>query len=320
MFKLNQKFPNLKKQLGLDWNDGYIHEKRTETDRIFGFYGAEKVVLKEDSNWDNVAYIEELQNKGRFDTMACVSFSFLKVLRMVAKQKYGLDWNKSERYTAKASGTSDRGNTFTNVYQSVRKNYGVVDENDYPFPENLTREQYYQKLTLDLIAKGEKWLEDYDISVEFFDNPNEKIQKEMLKYSPLWVSGYAWYLQNGLYRSYGTANHAFVISSIQEGVCKNALDSYNPFRKKLAPDFQFGSVAIVMLEKRPTNRQKELKKLRDKGLKYIMRTQAQGQIYEITPTELKYVNIYDWNNLNVKINAEQKKLVGISEEYFKQLT
>lgn len=317
-FNLNQKFPHLKKILWLDWNDGYIHEEITETDRIFGFYGSEKIILKPDGNWDNVAYIEEYQKKEKFDSMSCVTFSFLKALRMVAKQKYGLDWNKSDRYTAKASGTTERGNTMTNVYQSVRKNYGVVDEIDYPYPYDITRAEFFKALTQDLINKGQTWLKNYEVSVEFIDSQNVNILKEALKYSPLWVSGYAWYLQNGLYRSYGDANHCFVVSSIDS--TKNVIDTYSPFRKKLAMDYLFGTVAIVLLEQKPTKVETELKKLLDRGLKYVMRTQGKGEIYEIEPTRLRYIDIHEWNNLNVKISSEQKKLVGISEELFQKLT
>jgi hypothetical protein len=318
-FNLNQKFPHLKKLLKLHWNDGYIHEEITSKDRIFGFYGSQKTILKPDSNWTDVAYIEEEQRK-KFESMACVSFSLLRTLRMIAKQKFGLDWNKSDRYTAKASGTTERGNTMTNVYQSVRKTHGVIDEIDYPFTNEMTRDEYFKALTQDLINKGQSWLKDFEVSVEFLDSQNQNIQKEALKYSPLWVSGYAWYMQNGLYRSYGDANHCFVVSEIDIDRSKTALDTYSPFVKKLAPDFLFGATAIVLLEKRPTSIEQELKKLLDRGLKYVMRTQGKGEIYEIEPTRLRYIDIHEWNNINVKMTADQKKLVGISEELFQKLS
>jgi DNA-binding transcriptional ArsR family regulator len=82
----------------------------------------------------------------------------------------------------------------------------------------------------------------------------------------------------------------------------------------------FGATAIVLLEKRPTSIEQELKKLLDRGLKYVMRTQGKGEIYEIEPTRLRYIDIHEWNNINVKMTADQKKLVGISEELFQKLS
>ena len=79
---------------------------------------------------------------------------------------------------------------------------------------------------------GKLWIKEYELKYENHID-NKQRMMEALKYSPLWTAGFAWYQKDGLYRSYGTANHAFLVVGYVEGEYWLAFDSYSPFLKKL---------------------------------------------------------------------------------------
>ena len=250
--------------------------------------------------------------------MSCVTFSFLNCLEMILKVKYGITTNRSDRYTAKASGTTIRGNIMENVYQSVRKLHGSVEESEYPFNDIMTYSEYFKPLTQELLTKGKVFIGEWEIIVKNVQ-PNIKLMKEALKFSPLWVSGYAWYSERGLYRSYGRANHCFTLGNIVENVYNEALDHYDPFIKSLAPDYLFEDIKMLIVNKRPSVREVELQKLKDRGIEFIMRPQANGEIYKIKDLDLEYISKQELVNMSINDQVQKSKLIGISEELYNKL-
>ena len=317
LFKLIQKFPFLSKLFTI--TDGLIIEPEDERDFIFGANTVDKVVLREDGQWLNFLPEDELQRGRRVETMGCTGYALLNVLEMVAKLKWGKQWNKSDRFTNKMSGTGRNGNSLSRVLESVRKYHGVVKEVNWPWSrDNFTWNDYYSGIPLDIQDIGTEWLENYGISYERVTY-NKQLLMESLKYSPLYVAGYAWYQRKGLYQSYSTANHAFTIVGYVEGSHWLAYDSYSPHIKKLAWDFYIPWAYVVTLKKESDFNVAEIQKLLDKGIKYIMRALASGQLYELTPEGLKYITPEEARDLGIKMLAVDKKLIGIPEDYYNKL-
>lgn len=317
-FEITQKYPLLRKYL--DWNSGYIHEPFKDSDRVFGNYGSVKTILQEGGDWRNHLPSEERQNMRGIETYGCVSFSLNNAVEMIAKKKFGETWDKSDRYLATTSGTGQYGNSMEAVYQALRKTHGAVDESEWPWGmEVINRSMYFMAVKPEVIAKGKSWLDDYEVSVETVPQ-NLTLMKEALKYSPLWVSGYAWYHENGIYKSYGRANHCFTVVAIDNDYIY-AFDTYPPFIKKLSKDYLFGDIKTVLLNKRPSGKESEIKKLLDRGFKYIMRVQGRGEIYQlVNQQEIKYVDPTEWNNLAVKEAVNNKKLVPIDEVLYNKIS
>ena len=311
-------FPIIGKYIHFNW--GYIEEELKPDDYTMGSSPLFKKVLQENGDWTPFLPPPERQSGRTIETMACVSFSFLNVIEALLKRKYDVDTNLSDRFLAKASGTGQNGNLQSRVADTARKT-GLVLETDYPSGvDDFSWNEYYKPLTKDLTDKALLFLNKYEIGYEAVV-PNINSMRQALKFSPLWVAGYAWYKNGEYYYSLGSPNHCFVIYSIDQlKSFKSAFDSYEEFNKKLAPDFTVFYPKLITLNKKGESyNTAEILNLIRRGLKYIMRVQGAGEIYEINTEGLKYLSPQEWNDINVQLSADQKKLVGISEEYYQKL-
>jgi len=317
-WNLSQKYPIISKVIHP--HDGYIHEELKGEDWIFGATGIVRKVLREDGQYDNyLPQSEKQQGRNGIDTLACTNFSLANVIEILCKVIWNILYNKNDSFNAVGSGTNpNRGNSMANAADSVRKNNGMINETDRPLPLDFTLQQFYAPHTLEQITKGKLWLNEYKMNYEAVQ-PTIYAMKEALKYSPLYVAGYAWYLKDGYYRSYSTANHAFVIYGYVDGQYWKAFDTYEPFEKKLAWDFKFAAVKTIFLQKGdPEYNQVEIEKLKERGLKYIMRVLNHGEIYELLENKLQYLSPDDWNKKNVQ-EKTNKELIGITEDFFAKL-
>jgi hypothetical protein len=316
--KVIQKFPYIGKFL--HFNYGLILEPLKETDYVFGASPLNKKILQPNGDWSEYLPAPERQSGRNLETMACTNFAALNVLEALFKRKYGLDKNFSDRFLAKMSGTGRNGNLQTTVLDTIRK-IGLVNEEDWPSNmDEFNWSEYYKEIPKDIKDKAKLFLNEYEVGYEAI-TPTITAMKEALKYSPLYVAGYAWYYSNGYYRSIGSPNHCFILYNIDQAIAyKKAFDSYDPFAKKLSSDFTIYYPKLITLNKKGEQyNTAEILNLIKRGLKYIMRVQAGGEIYEVSTEGLKYVSPEEWNNINVQMSANQKKLVGISEEYFQSL-
>jgi hypothetical protein len=127
---------------------GVIDEIR-ETDYMKGAIPYEKVC----ENWTNYLPKGERQNAVYMDAMACVTFSATNIIetqlnhqlangklsqgKIEALKELGYivdgQFDFSDRFTAKMSGTTDRGNSFQNVWDSIRHD-GLLPERDWAYP------------------------------------------------------------------------------------------------------------------------------------------------------------------------------------------
>lgn len=316
--KLVKKYPWIGKYLRTNW--GFIPEELKETDYIFGLAGVNKKILMPSGDWSEFLPLPERQSGRIIETMACTCFSFLNVLEILFKKKYGLDKNFSDRFLAKMSGVSHSGNVQSRVMDTAR-NLGLIDEQDWSSNiDDFDWSEYYAPIPGEVQAKAKLFLNDWAINYEAV-TPTILAMKEALKYAPLYVAGYAWYYSGGLYHSLGIPNHCFVIYNIEQAIAyKRAYDSYDPFTKKLASDYQVFYPKLITLNKvgESFNTSSILDLIR-RGLKYIMRVQGNGEIYELNPEGLRYISPEEWNNINVQMASEQHKLVGITEDFYNNL-
>lgn len=128
--------------------------------------GLPQEVVKKDGDWrDFYPTFEKQYNPGKYDTMSCVTFAAMNTLETMFKFKYGLEVNFSDRFTAKMSGTSRRGNWFVNVWNSIR-HHGFVSEELYPFGGD-TWDEYMQEIPQEIKNEAKQEAEKYDIGYEW---------------------------------------------------------------------------------------------------------------------------------------------------------
>lgn len=328
-------------------HDGYKHKEIEPGEHHFGAVNRE--VLQENGQWTEFLPEEERQSGRLVETMGCTGYGSNNAIEAFVLRKYGLRINLSDRALNKASNTSRSGNNINNVLDTVRKAFGAVAEVLWSWDrDTFTWDMYYSSIPKSVYDVGKNWLNFDELS---YDNVaiNPKMMMEALKYSPLVVAGYAWYSENGLYRSYGRANHCFTIVGYVEGQYWIAFDSYSPFVKKLAWDFQFGACKSINITiKEPvkdyslgvSDAQVEINNLMAKGYKYIQRPESRGEIYRLTSNGLFFIEsqdeiasdisesikeVSDTNERQKLVNAiirsmvADKVLTGITEELFIKL-
>ena len=190
------------------------------------------LAINDAGQWiENITEFEDQKNDV-FDQYACVTHSGWNMTQCLGHRKYGVKLNKSKRYTAVKSGTiPGRGNSVTNVVESIRKD-GGVDEEVYPTTvPGMTQAEFYQKIPADVDAK-ENFKAAYDFRHAWVDGNSQDMLVAALKVSPVMVSVYGRYSfdSNGYVaqdRS-GIVTHEVVIVGYEYGKFWYVLDSENP--------------------------------------------------------------------------------------------
>jgi len=210
----------------------------------------------------------ERQYNRYMDTMGCVSFSALNVIETVLNymlamglipehlverhtaEGYIVDgkYEFSDRWVVVLSGTTKKGNYGSAVWDSIR-NDGLLPEKDFPFDDNLTWEQYYDKsyVTDEMRAKAKDFChkEDGDFIVEYerlllgMTPENIDIINKHRKQAPVQVftkvcPGWNTDTPVKACDPYPTG-HATMIYDVSDYVYD--FDHYEPFAKKLALDY-----------------------------------------------------------------------------------
>ena len=239
------------------------------TDYIFGgISGVERNKRVENKDWTDWMPEREYQFNRYFDSMGCVSFAALNSLEfqfnkwlseldenspvenLIAydflRNKGYLKDNKinfSDRFTAKMSGTTYRGNSLVRVADTIR-NKGLVTEKDYPFKPTDNWWSYYAPVPYHLKKRGLEFLKYFDIQYEWAAIMTQDIIQlsEALKEAPIQITVFAWMQPiNGVYRRvYNAPNHAVTLFKI-DGDYAYIFDHYDDDVKKLALDFRIGA-------------------------------------------------------------------------------
>jgi len=215
-------------------NYGVRIQKKRETDYLIGGSSLDETKINPSGDWSAYLPLKEYQNKG-LETMACVSFSALNCLEILLNFKYKENINFSDRFTAKTSNTTKKGNWMTIVGDSIRKD-GLVLESDYQSVWT-NWDDYYQTIPDDALSKV---IKNYKINYEWIVPTNQDGLTEALKIAPIQVVVHAWDNQvNGIYqRTEKPLNHAVVLINAVPGQYFEIFDTYDAVVKKLAWDYK----------------------------------------------------------------------------------
>lgn len=238
---------------------GLIEEKilNPKDWRMGGVSGVDHVVLRDNGDWTTYLPKNERQSGVYFDTKGCVSFSALNCIEALAKFN-GIDWNRSDRFTAKQSGTTKNGNYLSKVAESIRKIDGTVPEESWPwFPDQRQPiyewEDFYADIPDKVVYEAKAWLKDWDVRWEWVDKNKPE---DSLKYGPVQVTVQAWPKVNddGSFSNTGAIsyNHAVTLFK-KDDKYFYILDHYKyrgTYVKKLLLDYKFGHAILYTLTKK----------------------------------------------------------------------
>lgn len=257
-------------QLDEAMNTGFIEQAPTPSDFIAGGEtGITEDIRRENSKWTIFISAHEAQTSLYFDSMACVTFSALNSIEAQINwlitsgllsnatidrlsQLGFLDANRrfeaSDRFTAKMSGTTRAGNNLTTVWDSIRR-HGLVPESKWSYPRTQRTpvfdwEDYYKEIPEEIKAIGREFLKLFETRYEWIFTPaqpwNLAVAKQKMQLAPLQIATAVCspWNQDGIIQKCSKAvAHATMIhdaDDLQTGI----VDHYQPFLKKLAPDYQ----------------------------------------------------------------------------------
>lgn len=243
-------------------NYGYTPSEINEDEHYMlgdGWLKAE-ILMPEGHGWGDYLPVSEIQNRNGLETFNCTSYGTLHALATLGKKKFGAQFqnNLSERYSGVMTGTTPNGNDPHRVIELIRTFCGVVPEVFLPFDDTIQSwSEYYRPnpMSYYLFQVGRHWLKKYKIGHDWVFSPNDDTKtrqekmKEALKFSPLGVSGYAWYERgDGRFYSLGKPNHWFTIYDYIDGNSWLAFDSYDNTHKRLDWNFEFGQAKRYSLD------------------------------------------------------------------------
>jgi len=233
------------------YNTGLIIKKPQPQDwRVGSVSGFDSAVLQKDHNWHEYLPIKENQFSRHFDTMGCVSFSALNCLEMLQKRKYGNEVNWSDRWLAKVSGTTRRGNWLQSVADTIRHT-GLLLESEYPYPRQeagFDWDDFYKDVPLSMFEEAGDFLKEYEVTYEWVDIRNRDNLLYSLRFTPLQVTGvfpsHRKAVDGIIPREEGLHTHAYTIYGGKYGEYFDVFDHYTVEKKKIAWDFDLGINAM----------------------------------------------------------------------------
>lgn len=245
-------------------NSGLLISPPRVTDFIAGgITGITPEVRLETGDWTPYLPQDEMQVGVYFDTMACVTFSALNVIEtqlnfMLANEKFTVDtiqkltdlgvlkdrqFNFSDRFTAKMSGTTRQGNYLVKVWDSIR-NDGLLSEADWSYPREQRQpvfdwDDYYKEIPQELKDKAKKILEVLEFKYEWLTSGNNATKtqiEEWQKMAPIQIATAIcppWNSTEVILGCSLSVGHATMVSKASTLEYIDIFDHYNPFRKRL---------------------------------------------------------------------------------------
>lgn len=161
------------------------------TDYVFGGYSKLKgdEVLQPDGQWIDFRPVVERQYRNNFETNACTAFATLNAIEMLTARLFGIEYNFSDRFVAKGSGTDPAiGNYPKAPADFLRKNWSVFEE-EWPFDESVKNvAEFYsdipKKLKTLAIGRGA----EYEFGYEYVPTHHPTSLMTALMYSPVCIS------------------------------------------------------------------------------------------------------------------------------------
>lgn len=228
-----------------------IESEARVKDWIMGGVSAIEPVILVEKGWGDYLPVKEVQRNKYFDSMSCVTFSALNCLEILHKRLYEEEVNWSDRWTARVSGTNEKGNYLSTVADTIRTR-GLVLEDVWSFGDFKSWKEYMTDPPIEFDDFGEEFLQHYEIRWEWVLTRDVKDLKDILQTAPLQVTGFAWEEPvDGIYkRTTRKANHAFTLYDYNDGEYWLIYDHYDKAIKKLAWNYKFGHILKYNLEQK----------------------------------------------------------------------
>jgi hypothetical protein len=275
----------------------------------------------------NVNYLVALEKSGKADKNASELLKIFRYFGLIKDDKCLIDTN----YVAIGSGTTMRGNSQERVADFIR-HYGLVPKGT--LPDMPTWNQHYfrpgvkingNSMPAEVLDRGRKLVQFIEFNYEWVTPRNFK---ESYQYGAIQTSGYMPApMHNGIYQySYNQRNHAMQVD-YEATEYKGLFDSYNPFGKKMAHNYNFGYGMLYTANiKKPLNifNEQEISRLKKRGLDYILLVEDCGEYsngaYRLSNGIVeKVADIKPFIDNGVIKLRDDGKLVGISRDDFKKL-
>lgn len=272
-------------------NYGIIIEPRKNTDFVAGEVSGIQYEPITDGNWTKHLPSNERQSFRFVDTMACVSYSTLNVIE--TQLNYYIDKGKlnfetlsflddngflidgkiecSDRYLAKMSGTTKKGNSLQKVCDTLRHR-GILAEGDWMWNDDFKWDDYYSEIPQDLQAKALRFYDYFEVQYEWVSAglpvTIEQLKKH-LKQAPLQIAsstcGGNWN-ETVVKKCDLSVNHATMVYNVGNYI--NDFDSYPRFNKLLSLDYYIPYVMKIIIK--PKNPMKSNAKLIKNGQEVIV--------------------------------------------------
>lgn len=241
---------------------GLIIDTIAPEDYVLGASSLPAEILQPNGDWTDYLPIFEAQKRDGVETMSCATFATLNALEAILARKYSVIANKSDKYNAIRSGTTQSGNSPHRVIESIRKTAGTIPEAMLPFGNPKTWEEYHDLNQIDerMAEEGKRWLKQYGVFHEWVFNGGDPESKsiaifEALRYSPIGVSVYAW--NNPDDHGYYTKqpgqvdNHWVLAFNAEYGKYIEVYDQYDQRVKRVAWGTDFMMAKRYYIEKKP---------------------------------------------------------------------
>lgn len=181
-------------------------------------------------DWTAYAPQGENQKFRNFDTMACVTYSALDSIETQLRLLTGQNFNFSDRFIAKLSGTTQNGNSLQEVADTIRK-YGLVPEEVWPASDDFVWADYYKDIPAEILAKGKLFLNEWNITYEWVTDLGKELQHAPIQIATAVCPGW----NNPPVKSCGLpVQHATCLLKTNS---LTILDHYQPYIKTLAADY-----------------------------------------------------------------------------------
>lgn len=237
-------------------------------------------VRLQDGKWSKYAPTGEKQYTSRYDTMSCTTFSGLNSAEeqcnflldtgalsdeiiALCKKRGWIDengrFNFNDWFTANMSGTTENGNDFGSVWESIRKHGLLAQGKGYkPSDFNSIGEWLDRtKVTTQHKEDALLFLEIFDVAYEFilYGVPNPSVIEYHLKQAPIHIGTAVcggWNFENPINQcGLEGINHATLAHGSEDKVATDIFDHYDPMEKRLAWDYPipYAVKGVITLKK-----------------------------------------------------------------------
>lgn len=309
------------KELKLNKNTGFIPPPTLEEEPEQWLAGTIPYqVVKKNADWEEVKITEEPQRYRLFDAMMCVSSSetnteekqiqyFIDNGVVINGINYEIDvdkikdWidengkvNLSERFLAKVSNTTTTGNSPMRVMDARRK-FGLPPERMWsiqPFIDgNFNRGEFYKEIPQAVKDKALEWNKYWDIYYERLpENPSASVIKYHLLQAPIWWASATcpgWFGADIISACSLAPSHMHLGQKLTDK-WKGTFDSYDPYDKKLAPNYKiYFPYKVVVVPKPLILKKKEL----ENDMPKLYQATGKPELYVLGKQDALYHHIED---------------------------